>query len=329
MVVEFETVRGMRQRRKFHYELGVRMDFPSAESGNDYWSEAARDEQIEIAMDPRANPQNLRNLARSADSIIRREVASNPATSAEELELLANDSDGEVRTAVASNPSTPAPVLTALANDTELVSNIEGSETTVQQCVAWNPSTPAETLLQLLAVQDCRTAVASNPAISVETISELALDPDADVRAALASNPKYRTMLLTTLSQDEGEPMREAALTVTNPGALEESPLASLIAQAASADYDLARDLVFLDPCSSEVLMALAQHHDSDIRCVVAKDGQLTPDVATLLASDEEEVVRVELASNTTCPRSVLEMLARDHSEWVAETAQVALDMHS
>jgi len=302
--------------------------FISAENLSGLVQDAEREAQIEIAMDPKSNPQDLHDLARSLDSIIRREVASNPATSVAELELLANDADGEVRTAVASNPSTPAPILEALANDTELVSDIEGLEVTVQQCVAWNPSTPLETLLQLLALQDCRSAVASNPAISVETMSELALDPDADIRAALASNPKCPPIILTALSHDESETVRKAALAIVNPSMPEGAPLASLIDQAKAADYDLARDLVFLDPCPSEVLMALAHHHDSDIRCVVATDAQLTPEVATFLAGDEEEVVRVELASNTTCPRSVLEQLARDDSEWVAETAQVSLDMH-
>lgn len=285
------------------------------------------DRQIDVAMDPQARASDLHELSQLGDSAVRREVASNPSTSGKDLEALANDADGEVRTAVASNPSTPAAVLSRLANDTEIVSDIDGFETKVQQCVAGNPSTPNETLLRLLAIGDCRTIVATNPAISMETMADLALDSDPDIRVAVATNLRCPAIILKALSADSDANVRVAAIAASTVAEPEDIPLEALIERAKSADHDTARDLVFLDPCPSQVLMTLVQHRNEEVRCIVATDAQLTAEAAELLAHDQAEVVRVELALNQTCPMSVLEALARDDSDWVAETAQNALDV--
>lgn len=88
----------------------------------------------EIARDTKS-PQELTELAKDTDTMVRQIVAHNRNTPADVLRKLAKDEDDWVRGNVAGHPNTPADVLRKLAEDED--GRVRGN-------VAENPNTPED-----------------------------------------------------------------------------------------------------------------------------------------------------------------------------------------
>jgi hypothetical protein len=73
------------------------------------------------------------------------------------------------------------------------------------------------------------------------------------------------------------------------------------------------------------VLHHLAGHPDPRIRWEVATKRKLDVELFALLSQDDDETVRRRVALNRNAPKHLLERLANDDSDWVAEAARERL----
>ena len=133
----------------------------------------------------------------------KRELASDPATPAEILKELAKDEN--VMSCVAGNPSTPIETLEELMNNKKV---------DLGMILASNPAITVELLVQMAFDEERETAdeakyyLAKHPSISVEIVERLWEDGSIDARQGLADNPSTPVEFLKRLAKDEDEYVR-------------------------------------------------------------------------------------------------------------------------
>jgi hypothetical protein len=121
-----------------------------------------------------ASPDEVAQLAASADPVLRMLVATRRDLPSDIVEKLAQDPDTKVVRAVAAHPGLGEQRLLDMAAHREL---------------AAHPDATAATLLCCLDVPAARPIAARHPALPPATITELLDDPDESVRRASAANP--------------------------------------------------------------------------------------------------------------------------------------------
>ncbi len=256
------------------------------------------DVRLAVARNPAAPAFILESLAKEkaryswSGNSFSEAVARNPGTPLSLLETLAKDASASVRKSVASNPRATVSLLETLSKDKDKSDRWGSSR--VRKAVAENPSTPPD-LLKVLAQdvdEEVRAAVAKSTATSLETLSVLAADKDATVRLAVANN-------------------------ISTPAATLE-----VLAQIQSGDWESERVIEAIlknKTTPQQVLEALAQHENMNIRLLVAKSEFATPQILERYARDRasdwqsQRIVDAAL-KNPKTPRRVLEAMATDES---------------
>lgn len=286
------------------------------------------------AVGPTTAPDELAELAFSADERQRTMVAKNPNAPVATLQALARDPAVDVRLAVASNPSTDPDLLRFLADDPDRFVRIRMASATqaplevlevlardtddhVRSVVAGNPGSPTEVLGSLADDSSSwvRRGLAGNPALDETLAVRIADDPDESVRGRLAENPALDEALAFRLADDPSEYVRhDLAENPATPIAVIERLRvddSSYVRKAAelvlrTPDLMLAKDRY----TQADDLRRLATHESLDVRAVVAGNPSTPGDVLTALAREERVSVRLAIAGNPSAPEGVLRLLA-------------------
>lgn len=285
-------------------------------------------------------PKLLQRLAQDNSPEVRYQIAANACTPDIVLDQLARGDDPCVRAIVARNPATPPRILAKLAKD-----GYEGQfrwqskrfalayypldrldwETHkapgVRLQVAVNPSTPADVLADLIGEAwpiKYRAATNKNArmrdAVRVAKIARFPFDRGygealARHSAAFAEERKY-------CSCKDPEVLRVLAGSIfpDHRRLVAENPLVppdALIRLADDENHDVAASLAS-DWASPEVLQALGNRSEADLRELAAKHESATPDLLRQLSSDKTDAVRKAVAAHQLTPPDVLERLAED-----------------
>lgn len=196
---------------EFMNELNEARDITCAESRlADLATHKADEVRQAVAANPSTSPETLRMMAEhplqardpNEDWKVLSVVAANPRTPGDVLEALAsNDSSGRVYGPALSNPNMPVETLRSFATDEWFG---------YRQDVARNPSAPEDLLDELAndeyydaSAYPVREAVAANPAVSMTTLTTLLRDGGESVRLTAASNPALPVEAIEQLASME------------------------------------------------------------------------------------------------------------------------------
>ena len=134
-----------------------------------------------------------------------------------------------------------------------------------------------------------RVRQASLPTTPVDTLQQLARDPDVRVRTAVAMNRRTDTATLHSLASDPEQPVRIAVATNIS--------------------------------TNEETFLLLARDRDPQVRSVVSRFEYVPVAVLKILATDPRPDIRLEVAHNWNTDRETLEKLSKDSYEEVRNMA--------
>ena len=200
--------------------------------------EDPRDDMYNVAVDPNAPVNLVKELSESPDLDMRVAVAERPDLAEEIMLNLAKDPEACVREMLAENPALPEAILEILAADPEAAVRVvvakrhDLSEEILKRLIH-DPEAAVRVAtadredraelpekLQLKLVEDEESRVRWELALwatSEECLRILSNDIDAKVRAAVAVNPNASEAILTKLAMDINPVVRE---TVAEYGAI-------------------------------------------------------------------------------------------------------------
>ncbi len=261
--------------------------------------------RLEAARRAEVSPGQLLRLALDDNLWVRRQAAANPAFPTEELEIVRRaGSSADLASFAPPDPTLPPATLARLA---------EGGEWG-RRLAARHPATPAEVLLALggHSSASLRADLAANPWSPPELAARLLADADLAVRQAAARRAESQPDGLgETGAAATDHPKRRASPYSSAQGnALKVDETLALL-RAAGASPDLAavgapaRELA---PAERDALIALGPF----ARRLAAGLPDLTAEQLEALAGDAHAATRAALASNPSCPPSVLLCLADD-----------------
>lgn len=239
----------------------------------------------------------------------------------------ANDGDMLTRRDVAADPRTPVGLLYALAHDTEMV---------VRHAVAGNRCAPASALRRLLREPNdvLHEAVAGNPG-APEFILEVVRSWGSPVaQLVLLSNPSATERMLRKMADNLRPDVQQAArdrlrvvaqarargaespLPPTRDGSDQKSGYSEDTAdRIGRLPADSRRALAQSEGATGEMLTVLAEDEDPLVRVAVAEHGSTPVKKLLELTSDADERVRLSLTRRWVMIPEVFALLATDTSE--------------
>jgi predicted DNA-binding WGR domain protein len=189
------------------------------------------------------------------------------------------------------------------------------------EMVARRSDTPWE-VLSLLAKREGgigqigRAGLAVNPATPVEVLKDLALDDASEVRRGVAINPVTPDEILVLLAKDKNHGVRHNV--AHHPATPVEVRTQVQIGLAKDKDID-ERCYIAQSSDSPVILAILAKDEVQQVRRDVAKNPAAPIEVLTALAKDKETLVRWAVAENPASPVEVLTALSKHKSEFVRQ----------
>ncbi len=166
-------------------------------------------------------------------------------------------------------------------------------------------STPDSVLRALAASENwgLREFAAAPSDAPVDVLTSLAADESEWVRMRVAENPNTPVDALIRLLNDaDGTVRTSAAMNPSLPVHLAESRLADI---AAIPAVDGWVECIELGRASPVALAVLGAHHDARIRSAVAACPTTPAETLSLLASDDDALVRLSVAENNAAPASL------------------------
>lgn len=161
-----------------------------------------------------------------------------------------------------------------------------------------------------------RDRVAATNATDETVLETLSHHIDPNIRSFVASNPNTPVSVLENLAKDEDAQVRNRVVENT-------SVTVSLLKLLASdKDWRVRMEVTFNRNTPFEVVtQQLVFDSEAKVRSAAAMNIQLAPAIANMLAYDENEEVRMEVASHPNLPVKALVKLMQDESGNVKETA--------
>ena len=185
----------------------------------------------------------------------------------------------------------------------------------VRTQVSRNANTPVETIKQLARDPNwqVREGVASNSNTPVEVLEELAKDSNWEVRQAVALNPKTSLVALELLGGDPNRNVRQKV-------AVHPNILGDILEKLAQdQDQEVRREVAKNPNWPAETLKQLAHSADAEVRRRVALNPKASLELLQNLAQDEDQEVRREVAKNPNWSTEDLKQLAQSHDMWIRE----------
>ena len=251
-------------------------------------------------------PSRLRRVLRTARSVRRRgrcaadtaEQREHEATAAK----FAQHYDYDLRRRVAKDPNAGALALSRVAS-TEIGYGLHPRKVHTRR-VAVVPEAPGAGYRTERWVEDLRSLVAHNPAVSMQLLHRLAEAEDADVVAAVASSPYAPPPLLRTLaSHPDSSPRAAAAANPRTPS--------GLLSRLSRDPVDAVRGAVLTHPdCPLEVTGRLAVDGPGWVRRRALRMARCPPDALAAAAADLDWSIRDIVVHHPNAPASALEQIA-------------------
>jgi len=171
-----------------------------------------------LGSDPNMMPEELDELSRHKNPIVKRNVAFNKKTSKKTLHMLANDDDLETRMSVASNKNTPRNTLEKLSFDQDMnvKYSVAGNPSTASKVlvrlyeeivpgdpvsegivheIAGNPVSPPDLLRKIFTKLGPKSTAsirfASNPATPIDVLLQIYMKSDSWIKEAISKHPTY------------------------------------------------------------------------------------------------------------------------------------------
>lgn len=289
--------------------------------------------RVVAAGQAKAGRGRLTRLAGDTDWRVRHAVAGNPATPGRVLARLALDPDRDVRAAVAANRTASAATrrrlvadrddrvrmaVVSVATEPDVVARIgDETETAVLTAAVGNPLLPDDMVLAFVRRGDKATAraAADRAKISADLFTELAATDDDELRLQLLRRTDTPHMVVARLLGPHPERAHHARAAVTAPESLASAALTALLVDAPW----ITPALVEADPMLPGVVAALAVSVEWRLRqraAILTED----PDLLTALAQDGDLDVRQAVIRNAATAPTVLDGMVHDQSAAVRRT---------
>lgn len=272
--------------------------------------------QFFLAWDEHTPEHVLDELSISDDDSVRASITGNVNASPETLAKLARDNPTAVMLGnLSRNPNTSGETLTYIVEKYSTYREIVTS-------IATRRNLPPHILEELShrLYPSIQVNVAANPATPVPVLNRLYSEGDPDVIAGLASNPNLPDSLVQQMLPDYAEnfisnrdtPARildRAAKIVTS-----QPTLPDRRANNSRPSDTVVRRLAAHPAASPDVLTALADHPDAEVRIHVAANLNTPPQVLHNLTSDVSAQIVQEVAKNPSATPETLDRLSRSRS---------------
>jgi hypothetical protein len=152
-----------------------------------------------------------------------------------------------------------------------------------------------------------RVALAGDPGTGSALVAQLALDPSPAVRRIIAAGRRVAPEVLRALVTDHDRRVREELM--RNPA----TPDDVVVTLVADPDRRVRWSVLNRSAHPAPVLLAMAQATERDLRWMTAERIRLDPASEALLARDDDETVRHQIARRTTDPTQLLALLEDPH----------------
>lgn len=224
------------------------------------------------------------------------------------------------RLAIARNPKTPANIIKKLSQDPHRDVTRQAKLTADRKADAEaklkrlaDPAVSLETLAELAADETAliRHTVAQHPAAPGEVLRRLAQDADKEVRLAVAGNPATPSALLSLQVKDEHETVR---LAVAQHSA---TPVEAMRELATDPFEEVRLALTHNPAAPEEILIVLASDESEKIRLTIARSPTAPLQALLKQADCASRKVRCALAENQNAPVQSLIRLAKDEDNYV------------